>query len=67
MLFNHLNYNVMFLQIPDGGLQCVSLNTRGLSGSVSTSQISRELTENNNIICLQVVHGKDSAREGHDT
>ena len=55
------------VHIPDGGLRCVTWNTRGLIGSVSTSQISRELklnyfkrlVENNNVICLQEVHGKD--------
>ena len=74
MLFNHLSYNVTVWVgtraskfLPDGGLRCVTWNTRGLIGSVSTSQISKELKlgcfkrliENNNVICLQEVHGKD--------
>ena len=74
MLFNHLKYNEVVwigntcVHIPDGGLRCVTWNTRGLIGSLtSCSQLSREqkkiyfrrLIENNNIICLQDVHGKD--------
>ena len=55
------------VHIPDGGLRCVIWNTRGLIGSVHSTQISREvklnyfgrLIENNNVICLQEVHGKD--------
>ena len=55
------------VHIPDGGPRCVTWNTGGLIGSVSTSQISRERklnyfkrpTENNNVICLQEVRGKD--------
>ena len=31
------------VHIPDGGLRCVTWNTRGPIGSVSSSQISREL------------------------
>ena len=54
------------VHISDGGLRCVTWNTGGLIGSVSSSRISRELKhnyfrrliENNNIICLQEVHGK---------
>ena len=52
---------------PDGGLRCVTWNTRGLVGSVLSSQRNRELKlncfgkllENNNVICLQEVHEKD--------
>ena len=55
------------VRIPDGGLRCVTWNIGGLIGSPTSSQISRErkhnyfsrLIENNNIICLQEVHGKD--------
>ena len=56
------------VHVPDDGLRCVSWNTRGLIRSVCTSQISRELKlnyfkrliENNNVvICLQEVYGKD--------
>ena len=51
----------------DGGLRCITWNTRGLIGSVLSSQKNRELKleyfgkliENNNVICLQEVHGKD--------
>ena len=51
----------------DGGLRCITWNTRGLVGSVFSSQKNRELKlkyfrkllDNNNIICLQEVHGKD--------
>ena len=53
--------------IPDGGVRCVTWNTRGLIGSPTSSQLSREqkhisftrLAENNDVICLQEVHGKD--------
>ena len=49
------------------GLRCVTWHTRGLVGSLTSSQLSSEQThnyfrrriENNNIICLQEVHGKD--------
>ena len=52
---------------PDDGLQCVTWNTGGLVGSVLSSQRNRELKlnffgkliENNNVICLQEVHGKN--------
>ena len=52
---------------PDGGLRCVTWNTRGLVGSVLSSQRNRELKlnyfgkliEKNNVICLQEVHGKN--------
>ena len=55
------------VHIPDGGLRCVTWSTRGLIGSLVSSQLSteqkhgylRRLIENNNIICLQEVHGKD--------
>ena len=48
----------------DGGLRCITWNTRGLVGSAFSSQKNRELKYfrkliNNNIICLQEVHGKD--------
>ena len=51
---------------PDGGLRCVTWNTRGLVGSVLSSERNRELKlnyfgkliEKNNVICLQEVHGK---------
>ena len=51
----------------DGGLRCIIWNTRGLVGSVLSSQKNRELKlkyfgkviDNNNIICIQEVHGKD--------
>ena len=57
----------MCVHILDGGLRCVTWNTRGLNGSVSSSQISKELklnyfrrlVENKSVICLQEVHGKD--------
>ena len=53
---------------PDGGLRCVTWNTRGLVGSVLSSQRNRELKlnyfgnliEKNNVICLQEVHGKNA-------
>ena len=53
--------------VPDGGVRCVTWNTRGLIGSPTSSQLSREqkhisftrLAENNDVICLQAVHGKD--------
>ena len=52
---------------PVGGLRCTAWNTRGLFGSVFSSQRNRErkhnyfkkLLECNNILCLQEVHGKD--------
>ena len=52
---------------PDGGLRCIKWNTRGLVGSVFSSQKNRELKlkyfrkllDNNNITCLQEGHGKD--------
>ena len=52
---------------PDGVLRCITWNIRGLVGSVLSSQRNRELKlnyfgkllENNNVICLQEVHGKD--------
>ena len=55
------------VHIPDGGLRCVTWNTRGLIGSPASSQRSREqkhnyfsrLTKNNGIICTQEIHGKD--------
>ena len=55
------------VHIPDCGLRCVTWNTRGLIGSVTSSQISREQNhnyfrrsiKNKNLICLQEVHGKD--------
>ena len=50
--------------IPDGGLRCVTWNTRGLFGSPASPQLSREkkhiyLTrhaKNNDVICLQEFH-----------
>ena len=53
--------------IPERGLRCVTWNTRGLLGSPSSSQSSRErkhncfirLTRSNDIISLQEIHGKD--------
>ena len=55
------------IHIPDGGLRCVSWNTRGLTGSPFSPQSSRERkhnyftrrTQNNDIVCLQDTHGKD--------
>ena len=52
---------------PDGGLRCITWNTWGLVGSVFSLQknrepklkYSRKLLDNNNITCLQEVHGKD--------
>ena len=52
---------------PDGDLRCINCNTRGLAGSVFSSQKNKELKlkyfrkllDNNNILCLQEVHGKD--------
>ena len=49
------------------GLRCITWNTRGLVGSFFSKQKNREfklkylkrLFDNNNIICLQEVHGKD--------
>ena len=49
------------------GLRCITLNTMGLVGSVFSRQRNREfklkylkrLLDNNSIICLQDVHGKD--------
>ena len=55
------------VHIPDDGLRCVTWNTRGLIGSPISSQLSSEqkhnyfsrlIENNNNIICLQEVHGK---------
>ena len=50
-----------------GGLRCITWNTMGLVGSVFSRQRNREfklkylkrLLDNNNIICLQEVHGRD--------
>ena len=55
------------VHVPDGGLRCVTWSTRGLIGFPTSTQLSREqkhhyfsrLIENNNIVCLQEVHGKD--------
>ena len=70
MLFIHLRCS-MVLQVvmqsgcfPVGGVRCTAWNTRGLIGSVFSSQRNRErkhkkLLECNNILCLQEVHGKD--------
>ena len=73
MLFNHLKY-YRVLQVGmhvaiflDGGLWCITWNTRGLVGSVFSKQKKREfklkylkkLFDNNNILCLQEVHGRD--------
>ena len=52
---------------PDGGLQCITWNSRDLIGSVSSKQKNREfkliylkkLFDDNNILCLQEVRGKD--------
>ena len=52
---------------PDGGLRCITWNTRGLVGSVFSKQKNREFKlkylqkpfDNNNILCLQEVHGRD--------
>ena len=54
-------------RFPVGGQRCTTWNTRGLVGSVLSSQKNRELKHNyfkklldcNNILCLQEVHGKD--------
>ena len=62
MLFNHLRYSEV-LQVE----RCFSWNTRGLVGSVFSKQNYREFKlkylkkffDNNNILCLQEVHGKD--------
>ena len=73
MLFNHLRCSkilrvgIRVANSPDGGLRCVTWNTRGLVGSVLSLQRNRELKlnnfgtliEKNNVICLQEVHGKD--------
>ena len=48
-------------------LRCITWNTRGLVGSVFSRQRNREfklkylqrLLDNNNIVCLQEVHGED--------
>ena len=53
--------------VPEGGLRCVTWNTRGLLGSPSSSQSSRErkhncfirFTRSNDIFSLQEIHGKD--------
>ena len=63
---DHLARNTC-AHIPDGGLRCISWNTRGLLGSPASSQHSRirkhaylaRLARNNDIICLQETHGKD--------
>ena len=55
------------VHIPEGGLRCVTWNTRGLIGSPLSSQLSRErkhsyfsrLTGSKDIICLQEIYGKD--------
>ena len=57
----------MCAYFPDGGVRCVTWNTRGLIGSPTSSQLSREqkhvsftrLAEINDVIYLQEVHGKD--------
>ena len=47
MLFNHLRYRSGYMwPLPDGGLRCVTWNTRGLVGSVLSSQRNRELKLN---------------------
>ena len=54
------------VHIPEGGLRCVSWNTRRLLGSTASSQVSREqkqkhlqrVTEKNDIVCLQESHGQ---------
>ena len=54
------------VHIPDGGLRCVTWNTKGFIGPPTSSQLSRKqkynyfsrLIENNNI-CLQEAHRKD--------
>ena len=59
--------------IPVGSLRCVTWNTRGFVGSTFSSQLSRErkhnyfgrLTKNNDIICLQEIHGKDEFLHAH--
>ena len=62
---DHLARNTC-AHIRDGGLRCISWNTRGLLGSPASSQHSRErkhayLTRlaRYNDICLQETHGKD--------
>ena len=55
------------VHIPNGGLRCVTWNTRVLVGSPFSPQSSRErkhnyfirLTQNNDIVCLQEIHVKD--------
>ena len=73
LLNNHLRY-CRVLQVGmycghflDGGLRCIAWKTRGLIGSVFSKQKNREcklkylkkLFDNNNILCLQEVHGRD--------
>ena len=53
--------------IPEGGLRCVTWNTRGLIGHPSSPQLSWEkkhiylkrLPGNNDFTCLEEFHGKD--------
>ena len=60
-----LNRNTC-VHIHDDGFRCVIWNTRGLIGSPTSPQLSRErihnyftrLAKNNDIICLQEIHGK---------
>ena len=41
VLRDRLNKNT-YVHLPDGGLRCISWNTRGLVGSLASSQLSRE-------------------------
>ena len=53
----------------DGGLRCITWNTRGVVGSVFSKQKNREVklkflkklfdNKNNNVLCLQEVHRRD--------
>ena len=72
MLYNHLaNFSTVrkgtCADLPDGGLRCVSWNTRGLVGSISSSQVSTERKhqhlkrpiDKNDVITFEETHGKD--------
>ena len=71
MLLNHLKYYQGIAgrdtcgHFPGGGLRCITWNSRGLVGSVFSSQKNREFKlkyfrklVNNNILCLHEVHGR---------
>ena len=62
---DQLNRNTC-VRIPDDGLRCVIWNARGLLGSPASPQLSEEkhvnftrLAKNDDVICLQGIHGRD--------